>query len=266
MMNDKFSWKRFGWLVRSEIAGERRGLLLKFGGFVMFCVVMYMLWNITVIFGGVTIDYNGGLGYVAPRFFVAMGMACVVCFNLSGSFKRFFSRGKSSAAFMLPAARSEKFLYASLLNLVAVPVVLIVIAVLNDMLWAHLLGFRNICHAISMFSVQIYPSEQEVLFSAGFTVANMIGVFSGLAFFFLGAVVFRRHQFLLTVLVNFVLTIPWFVYMQVAIFDNPQPLIDLFLWMDTVAGIWTVVGIGMLFALLWLYLAWRRFSTLQITR
>lgn len=265
-MNDKFSWKRFGWLVQSEMAGERRGLLLKLGGFVVFCVVMYMLWNIKVIFGGGTIGHNGGLGYVAPRFFVAIGMGFIVYFNLSGSFKRFFSRGNASAAFMLPAAKSEKFLYASLLNLVVVPVVLIVIAVLNDMLWAHLLGFRNICQAISMYSEQIYSPEQAVLFSSGFNAANIISTFSGMAFFLLGAVVFRRHQFLLTLLVNFVLTIPYLIYMQVAGFNNPQSMVDLFRWMGTDSGIWTIAGMGVLFALLWLYIAWRRFSTLQITK
>lgn len=266
-MNDKFSWKRFGWLVRSEMAGERRGLLLKLGGFVVFCVVMYMLWNIKVVFGGGTIDYNGGLSYVAPRFFVAMGMGFIVYFNLSGSFKRFFSQGRASAAFMLPAAKSEKFLYASLLNLIAVPVVLIVIAVLNDMLWAHLLGFDHIGLIISQLNSQIYIPEQMESFPTGFTFANnLICTLSEMAFFFFGAVVFRHHQFLLTLLVNFVLAIPCFIYMQIVVFNNPQSLIDLLLWTGTDSGIWTVAGIGVFFTLLWLYLAWRRFSTLQITK
>lgn len=265
-MNDNFSWKRFGLLVRSEMAGERRGLLLKLGGFVVFCVIMYMLWNIKVIFGSSVVDHNNGLGYVIPRLFVAMGMGFIVYFNLSGSFKRFFSRGKASAALMLPAAQSEKFLYAVLLNLIVVPVVLIVIAVLNDMLWAHLLGFRNICQAISMYSEHVYSPEQAVLFSSGFNVANVISTFSGMAFFFLGAVVFRRNQFLLTLLVNFVLTIPYLIYMQVAGFNNPQSMVDLFHWMGTDSGIWAIVGMGTLFTLIWMYIAWRRFSTLQITK
>lgn len=265
-MNDNFSWKRFGLLVRSEMAGERRGLLLKLGGFVVFCVVMYMLWNIKVIFGGGTVEYNGGLGYVAPRLFIAIGMGFIVYFNLSGSFKRFFSRGKASAALMLPAAGSEKFLYASLLNLIVVPVVLIAIAVLNDMLWAHLLGFKNICQAISMYSEQISSPEQAVLFSSGFNFANVISTFSGMAFFFLGAVVFRRHQFLLTLLVNFVLTIPYLIYLQIVVLNDPQSMTERFLWMNTDTGIWTIAGSGALFTLLWIFVAWRRFSTLQITK
>lgn len=265
-MNDNFSWKRFGLLVRSEMAGERRGLLLKLGGFVVFCVVMYMLWNIKVIFGGGVIEYNGGLGYVAPRFFVIVGMGFIVYFNLSGSFKRFFSRGKAPAAFMLPAAKSEKFLYASLLNLIVVPVILIAIALLNDMLWAYLLGFDNICQAIAIFGEKIYSPEQAVLFSTGFNFANIISTLSGMAFFLLGAVVFRRHQFLLTLLVNFVLTIPYLIYMQVKVMNNPQSMTDLFLWMGTDSGIWTIAAMGALFTLLWIFVAWRRFSTLQITK
>lgn len=265
-MNDNFSWKRFGLLVRAELAGERRNLLLKLGGFVVFCLVIYMLWNIQVIFGSGEIHEGGGMGYVLPRLFVVMAMGFIVYFNLSGSFKRFFSRGKASAAFMLPAAKSEKFLYASLLNLIVVPVVLIAIAVLNDMLWAYLLGFDNICQVISMFSEKIYTPEQAVLFSSGFNAANVISTLSGMAFFLLGAVIFRRHQFLLTLLVNFVLTIPYLIYIQVAVNNNPQSMTELFQWMGTDSGVGTIIGLGVFFTLLWLYVAWRRFSTLQITK
>lgn len=265
-MSDKFSWKRFGLFVRAELAGERRNLLLKLGGFVVFCMVIYMLWNIRVIFGSGHVDYNGGVGYMAPRFFVAMAMGFIVYFNLSGSFKRYFSKGRASAGFMLPAAKSEKFLYASLLNLIGIPVILIGLALLNDMMWAGLLGFDNICQAMSSFCEKVYTPEQEILTSRGFILANIISTFSGMAFFLAGAVVFRRNQFLLTLLVNFVLSIPYFIYMQVIAMRNPDSVRDLFLWMGSDAGIGTIAGLGLFFTLLWMYIAWRRFSTLQITR
>lgn len=265
-MSDKFSWKRFGLFVRAELAGERRNLLLKLGGFVVFCMVMYMLWNIRVIFGSGHIGHTGGLGYVAPRFFVAVAMGFIVYFNLSGSFKRYFSKGRASAGFMLPAAKSEKFLYASLLNLIAVPVVLIVLALLNDMMWAGLLGFDNICHAVSSIFEKANFQDQTVLTSAGFRIANVISTFSGMAFFLAGAVVFRRNHFLLTLLANFVLSIPYFIYVQIVAMNNPESVRELFLWLGTYAGIGTIAGLGLFFTLLWMYIAWRRFSTLQITR
>lgn len=264
-MSDKFSWKRFGLFVRAELAGERRNLLLKLGGFVVFCMVMYMLWNVRVIFGSGHADYNGGVGYVAARFLVAMAMGFIVYFNLSGSFKRYFSKGRASAGFMLPAAKSEKFLYVSLLNLIVVPVILIGLALLNDMMWAGLLGFENIC---SMFGRWW---DERIIFVTDritglFLVSNIVSTFSGMAFFLAGAVVFRRNQFLLTLLANFVLSIPYFIYMQIVAMNNLESVRELFLWLGSDTGIGTIAGLGVLFTLLWLYVAWRRFSTLQITR
>lgn len=264
-MKDTFSWKRFGLFARAELAGERRSLLLKLGGFVVFCLVIYMLWNIKVIFAGGTVDAGGGVGYVLPRLFVAMAMGFIVYFNLSGSFKRYFSKGRGSSAFMLPAAGSEKFLYASLLNLIAVPVVLIVIALLNDALWAKLLGFDNICSVIGEWwsrSIVLVTDPMTGLF----LTANIVSTFSGMAFFLAGAVVFRRHQFLLTLLANFVLSIPVFVYMQVSVTTDPESAIELLSWISSDTGSWVILGAGVLFTLLWMYIAWRRFSTLQITR
>lgn len=264
-MKDNFSCKRFGLLAQAELSGERRSLLLRLGGFLVFCCVMYMLWNIKVIFGGASVEDVEGVGYVAPRFFVFIGLLFVIYFNLSGSFKHFFSRGNAPASFMLPASQSEKFLYAALLNLVVIPVVLIGIVLLNDMLWAHLLGFDHICRDISTLSEKIYTSEQAVLFSTGFVVANIVSIFSGMAFFLAGSVVFRRNQFLLTLLVNFLLSIPYFIPTHM-VGTNPQSMKDIFLWLGSDAGIWTTAGLGVFFTLLWMYVAWRRFSTLQITK
>lgn len=264
-MNDRFSWKRFGRLVRAELRAERRTLRLKVGSFVVFCMAMYMLWNIRVIFGLSDGGSDEGVGYVAPRFCVAMAMGFIVYFNLSGSFKRYFSKGKAAAAFMLPAAKSEKFLYALLLNLLAVPIALIVIAVLNDILWACLLGFENVCDLLGRWwNEKVYLITDRI--TGLFLIANIVSTLSGMVFFLAGAVVFRRHQFLLTLLANFVLSIPVFVYTQVAFLTNPDSVRDWLSWMAGDAGSWAILGSGVFFTLLWLYVAWRRFSTLQITR
>ena len=265
-MNDKFSWKRFGLFVRAELSGECRSLLLKLGGFVVFCIVMYMLWNVKVIFGGGQVGYNGGLSYVTSRFFVLVGMGFIVYFNLSGSFKRYFSKGRASAALMLPAARSEKFLYALLLNLVAIPLVLIALALLNDVMWAGLLGFDNICRALSSFFARVHTPAEEMLISAWSVTANLVSTFSGMAFFFLGAVVFRRYHFLLTVLASFILSIPSFVYVQYTAMTDPVIMRDFILWLGSDAGVGTIMACGGFFTFLWIFVAWRRFSTLQITR
>ncbi len=264
-MKDTFSWKRFGFFARAELAGERRSLLLKLGGFVVFSLVIYMLWNIHVIFAGRTVDAGGGVGYVLPRLFMAMAMGFIFYFNLSGSFKRYFSKGRGLSVFMLPAAKSEKFLYASLLNLIAVPVVLIVIALLNDALWAKLLGFDNICSVMGQWWSRSIVRVNEPM-TGVFLAANIVNTFSGMAFFLAGAVVFRGHQFLLTLLTNFVLSIPVFVYRQVSVTTDPESAVDLLSWMAGRTGSWVVLGIGVFFTLLWMYVAWRRFSTLQITR
>lgn len=264
-MKDNFSWSRLGRFAASELMCERRNLLLKLGGFVAFCVVMYMLWNIKVIFGGGSVDNNDGLGYVAPRLFVAMGMGFIVYFNLSGSFKRYFSRGRASSAFMLPVAVSEKFLYATLLNVIVVPVVLIGIALLNDLLWAQVLGFENICTVVSRWW------DERIIFVTDritglFLVSNIVSTFSGMVFFLAGAVVFRRNQFLFTLLVNFVLSVPIFVLTQGVFTTSPESMRDFLSWMASDAGGWVMLSSGVFFGILWMYIAWRRFSTLQITK
>lgn len=263
-MNDKFSWKRMGLFMRADLAGERRSLLLKLGGFAVFCLVMYMLWNVKMIFGGEGLDPNG-VGYVMPRFFVAMGIGFIVYFNLSGSFRRYYSKGEASAFLMLPAAKSEKYLYAALLNLFVIPMILIGIALLIDLLWARLLGFENICSVLGQWwdKRSFFITDRITVL---FVLANIVSTLSGMAFFLAGAVVFRRHQFLLTLLANFVLSIPLFVYTQVTFQTNPESVRDWFYWMVSDTGSWAILGSGVFFTFLWMFVAWRRFSALQITR
>lgn len=265
-MNDTFSWKRFGLLARAEMTGERRSMLLKLGGFALFCSVMYMLWNLNAIFGSGSALATGGAGYAAPRALIGVAMGFLVYYNISGSFRRFFSAGKASAAFMLPASRGEKFLYAVLLNLVAVPVILLGVALLTDFVWSGALGFDNIC----VETWRVWSNHKFIVFTEPVTILLAIGyglcIFAWMAFFLTGAAVFRRRQFLWTTLVVFGVWMVFFAGMQVWVAHDFNGMVRSVSDMEKVTGAWMVVVWGSLWTAVWLTLAWRRFATLQITK
>lgn len=252
-MNDKFSWKRFGWLVRSEMVGERRGLLLQLGGFALLCLLMYSLWNINAIFGQKFLES----AILFPRLIVIVCFAIFVFFNLSASFKRFFSRDRASAAFMLPAVRGEKFLYVVLKNMVIVPLVLLLILLANDLFWGSVFGFDD----LAGIYWEIIVREWNAMFAQSL-FWGLVNCFALMAFFLAGAVVFRRRQYWWTLLAIFVLNIPAIILFQI----EPRAVNIFERSFDSMGGMLVLNGITLCWGIGWMYVAWRRFSTLQITK
>lgn len=254
-MNESFSWKRFGLLVRAELAGERRTLLLKLGGFALLCLVMYSLWNINVIFRQ-DLLLEGDI--LMPRLVVIFSFAVLVLLNLSTSFKHYFSKGRAVEAFMVPAARSEKFLYAVLKNMIAVPLVLLAILLANDLFWGSVLGFDDLAGVYGKIIIKNWWNTQYVQ-------AMLWGLANGFAlaaFFLAGGAVFRRRQRLWTPLAFFVLNIPLIVLLQV----EPGFANAIERSFDSMGGMTALNIFTVCWGGLWIYIAWRRFSTLQITR
>ncbi len=254
MTNDRFSWKRFGRFARAEMAGQERKTCLKVVGFTLFCSTVYGLWNIQHL-----LDHSlGDSGIFLARFFVFICFAFIVSLNLSRSFKRYFSKGEAVASFMIPAAQSEKFLYAALKNMLVVPLGLLAILWLNDLFWCLLLGqaklqlgyiFENIVTHLDTVLVQLMTG-------------SLVHGFALLSFLLAGAVVFRRHQYLKSLLALFVLSTPWFILFQVV--PCLIPILNSILKSAGQILITNILTFG--FGVFWLVVAWRRFSTLQITK
>lgn len=265
-MNNKFSWSRFGRFARAELVGERRAWLLKLGSFLTLCMVIYLLCNISVI-----IDQMSGegiedisLNYMMARFFTSIVLFFLITYNLSCSFKRYFSKGRAAAIMMLPVTKSEKFLYATLVNLIVIPCVLLALYLLSDVLWARLLGFDNVFVQLSELKAEMLESDLE-LFSRQMGI-NVVAGLACMAFFLAGAAVFRRHQFLWTLLASFILTLPFIVYFQYILFYGSVCARSIFDWLFSVQGFYFQLLWCVLWACLWIFVAWRRFSTLQISK
>lgn len=255
MTNDRFSWKRFGLFARAEMAGQGRKTLFKAIGFALTCAMVYSLWNIDAIFH--TGHRIFAVNLAAARGIVFLCFAVMVSRTLSQSFKRYFSKGEAVASFMTPVARSEKFLYAALKNMVVVPLGLLTILWLNDLLWTTLFGSGNFLGMLSKAVIE----EMDVRLAL-FLLFVLLNGFALVAFFLAGAVLFRRHQYLGTLIAFFVLNIPFFVLVQI----EPGALLQTELAMDSTLGLAILDLIVLGFGSLFLFLAWRRFSTLPITQ
>ena len=266
-MNNKFSWSRFGRFARAELVGERRAWLLKLVSFLALCTVIYLLCNISVI-----IDQMSGegiedisLNYMMARFFTSIVLFFLITYNLSCSFKRYFSTGRAAAIMMLPVTKSEKFLYATLVNLIVIPCVLLALYLLSDVLWARLLGFDNVFVQLSELKAEMLESDFGELFSRQMGI-NVVAGLACMTFFLAGAAVFRRHQFLWTLLVGFILSMPLIVYAQCMVFYSSMYVRAIFDWLTSIQGFYIQLLWCGLWACLWIFVAWRRFSTLQISK
>lgn len=263
-VTNKFSWGRFWEYSRAVVLSERRSVLLKAFGFLGFCVIIYLVFNIGTIFGGK--DYlSNEIRYVMPRMFVIIAGSFLIFFNVSSSFKRFFSRGKASAAFMLPASRTEKFMHAFLGNVILVPLFLMLGILLNDALWSALIGIKPMWGELDVILGEISKDLKED--HAWFLASMILGQFSSLLFYFLGAAFFRRHQFIFTVIANIIIAIPSILFFNIMMMreitqqGNPYFIEEWLSDWSIPSFIFSVVLSVVLF-----YLAWRRFATLQITK
>lgn len=258
-MNESFSWTRFGRLVRAELAGERRMLLFKIGGFALLCLLMYSLANISVIFRqSEPLESD----IILPRMIVITWFTVFVLVNLSRSFKNYFSPGRAVEAFMVPAARSEKFLYAVLKNMIVVPLTLAIILFVNDWFWASVLfGFKNLSE-LSGALWHVINIKEPTGFIINLLSFSVLIPFSVLAFFLAGAVVFRKHQYLWTLLALFVLNIPVIILLQI----EPGVLHPIERAFDSTLGLTLLNAVVLGWGALWIYVAWRRFASLPLTR
>ncbi|WP_274957253.1 hypothetical protein [Millionella massiliensis] len=269
-MNNKFSWSRFGRFARAELVGERRAWLLKLGSFLALCMVVYLLWNINEVFGQsdenpfneIHVDFS--LNRFMSRFFVLIVLFFLIAYNLSCGFKRYFSKDRAAAIMMLPVTKGEKFLYVALMNLILIPAVLIVLALLNDLLWALLLGFDNVFGLLNWVT-EGFSETQLQLFWRQITI-YAASTFTSMTFFLAGAIVFRRHQFLWTLLISFIVSIPVASLLQYFLYNDPEFVGSIIDWLTSSNGLYFELLWCVLWACLWIFVAWRRFSTLQISK
>lgn len=265
-MEDKFSWKRFGLFARAEWTGQRRAWWLKFGGLVLFSSLVYLLMNMRVLLGN-PLDTHSSEPYIA-RFLILCAVGVVVMLNISWSFRRYYSKGSAVMQTMLPASKGEKFLYATLVGIVVVPVVVVAVLVLLDVIWAAILGFDNVFTlAAKLWDEWVSPLSDDKQMAAQMGVTFLGNACSGMTFFLLGAVLFRRHPFLFTLLISYGAYVVWFGIFQVVVWMlGAQWIKDVVLVIPNSVGFWINISLSVAFTSLWLYLAWRKFGKLSVVQ
>lgn len=264
-MEDKFSWKRFGLFARAEWTGQRRAWLLKFGGLALFSSLVYLLMNMRVLLGN-PLDTSSSEPYIA-RFLILCAVGVVVFLNISWSFKSYRARGSAVMQTMLPASKSEKFFYATLMGIVVVPVAVVAVLVLLDVIWAAILGFDSIFALTSRgwdTWKDLIPNDKQMTVWTG--ISLVCSSLSSMTFFLLGAVLFRRHPFLFTLLVSYGAYVVWFGIVQIMWFLGAEWIKDTLLVISNSVGFCITISLTLAFTCLWLYLAWRKFGKLSVVQ
>lgn len=264
-MEDKFSWKRFGLFARAEWTGQRRAWLLKFGGLALFSSLVYLLLNMRVLLGNPLETYSSE-PYIA-RFLILCAVGVVVFLNISWSFKSYRARGSAVMQTMLPASKSEKFLYATLMGIVVVPVAIVVVLSLLDVIWAAILGFDNVFTlAAKLWDewASIIPEDKQMAVRTGIMFVS--GSLSSMTFFLLGAVLFRRHPFLLTLLISYGAYVVGVAILQIGWLVGTLWMENVMLGMTNTTGFWINISLSVVSSCLWGYLAWRHFRKLSVVQ
>lgn len=193
--NQNFSMARFARYSVSELAANKRSLLLT-----LLCVVcgVFMIYLITMM----RYLYMGEVSPVYIIFPRALSIAVIALFAvvyISRSFKAYHNSKSAPFAMLIPASKGEKFTYQFLLNVILLPVVMLLAFWFVDSLFKELYGFD-----LTLYSEVMMPLW-------GINSAQVLLKISCAFLFFLGAILFRRRQLIYTILsivaINFLISI-----------------------------------------------------------
>ena len=277
-MTNCFSFKRFWAYASAYYSQDVRGNVLKVAGFAVFTVLMYLLFRNIWLVQEVSWLESASNVCAFTAFWIWV-------YTISMSFRFYFKPSTASFQFMLPASRSEKFTLAFVSNMIVVPLILGLILLLNDYVWAEIAGQPGFFE--EFFDKQImgphswdgekyvYESIFQLKYFWHFYFA-FIMLCLLVSVFFLGSVIFRRYQFLYTLIFFFVFGFSWFLFEKSGItVDIPVTRVcagelvpvqmSLLEWLfeDYLAAFslfLTAIFGGII------YLAWCRFSRIQITK
>lgn len=245
-MTNSFSIKRLWAFSCAEIGAQRRALTINLLVFIGAAILIYL---VTILFYG--------FGSVSPtRFIVSHNIITLMItiymiVYIASIFVKYHRGREASAAMLLPVSKGEKFTYAMLVSLVAMPLALSVL----DFAIFHLMSF-----VLGLGSQVSYWSGFSAI--ENMTVVNYIAELAYLSTFFLGAAIFRRRQLLYTLLsqivVFMIVAISFVAYVKVT-HTTQDPW-----FMNNPDAWWFHFLVGTLFLISMITLAWWRFKKLQI--
>ena len=172
-MNNKFSFSRFGQFANAELRADYKK-------YIMVILTVGIISVVSYIMGANARSFNI---YAICQISLAAAYFGAI-FNISRSFKKYFNSRTNAEAIMMPASKSEKFTYIYFCNVIGIPLVMYAM-VFIIFVAASFIFEKNIYEIGNLFSkIDIIALFHIALFSV----------------FFLGAVIFRKHQFILTCL------------------------------------------------------------------
>lgn len=244
-MNNSFSIKRLWAFSCAEIGAQRRALIINFAVLSGLMILFYLISFSTNMISPIEFE---------PLKFEGTHRICIFMISISmivyvaGIFIKYHRGREASAAMLLPISKGEKFTYALLFSMMAVPLALCLI----DFVIFHMMSF-------------VWGVSSEVRYlgwqytTAGSLINASIGSVAIMSTFFLGAVIFRRRQLLYTIITQATISIS-FVLSMIAYYNitgsNGWDFPNSALWIR-----WSLFAV---FTALMIFLAWWRFKKLQI--
>lgn len=260
---NRFSWRRMWAYTRAVTLSDKKAIGMRIGAFAGISLLVYFLANFWFFFEGKFHSSN----VFAARVIIIVAASILGVWRVSGSFKLYLNPKRSSALLMLPVTKGEKFVHAFFYNVIVIPLALVTVIFLNDALWSVFFDMQTLwSHICEIIAKSFIFEKGHITGWAFYYVALAMAM--PLAFFFLGAIFFRRRQFLYTILALFALSTALSTTMTI-LFKILAPF-EWWTWWhinippNIAQGIGLLVQAFFLFGLF--YWAWRRFSKLQITK
>lgn len=252
MYTNRFSSKRLWEYTRTVALSDKRSIWMSLVAFTGINILIYFVLNLGFFIGG-----RSALWLDMPRIVMVPTLATLGLWKVSGSF-HLYLRPQQSALLMLPVTKSEKFTHAFIYSVFLIPLALGTIFFVHDAIWSFFAKETSVWHIV------IQDISDSFLFQKGYIpglelVTLILLLVSYIAFFFWGAIFFRRRQFLYTIL-----ALLGFVTVLAMIGASLSKVIDIQITVATTQII--VVTILFSFASGMFYWAWRKFTTLQITK
>lgn len=243
-----FSINRFGRYAAAELTAQKRQLILNIGTLAAAVFIIYILCGMIFFIGAQVLPEN---------MFVARSLSCFVMSvmlinNVCNSFRSYHKTLSAPHAMLLPVAKSEKFIFALVCNLICVPLVVYGCYKVIDFAMISLYGVQYQDIGVSIDLSEVYSFVDVVLSIA------MIGTTC-----FLGSILFRRNQFLYTILsvvgISTIFSFAVIAYVEL-IRDDTSFFLIIPHWLSNLIqyGVQSIVIV----ALVWL--SWYKFNKIQI--
>lgn len=190
----EFNFRRFWLLIVSQFTEQKSIILLT--------LLLYFLLPVAFT----PFDYLSDAILLLIAFYP-------LAWTATYSFKNYNRPARRSNAILLPASREEKYLSTFLINVIAMPVLIIFVALLGEYIGELIFPTTILGKSTSMLAIE----GEEVM-----TAVEALGIFAGFSLCFYASLFFRKHHFV-SVFGIVIAGVLQFEYLQRAIIPIMKP-------------------------------------------